>query len=226
MDITVLQRFDAIFILLDEANYEQDRAIGLSVLGRSTDPSNVPLEIDFVRKYIAYAKTYNPELSKEAEDYIATQHAEKRQASKSSDYLRSHRQVPALRRLSLAAARFDLQSVATVEHVKCAEEILATSLNERDAGQMAGDEPEEVRGNRRSIAKMLVDYAFSQNTYENIDYRFVVDYAKEQGHDLEPKQIKELLTSFSKNHSVTGVKKNKDGTFNYSGAKNPAYEMW
>jgi len=226
MDITVLQRFDAIFILLDEANYEQDRAIGLSVLGRSTNPTDTPLEMDFVRKYIAYAKTFSPELSEEAEDYIATQHAEKRQASRSSDYLRSHRQVPALRRLALAAARFDLQKVAAVKHVKYAEEILATSLNERDAGQMAGDEPEDIRVQRRSVAKLFVDYAFSNNSYENIDYRFVVEYAKEEGRDIEPKDIKELLTSFSKNHSVTGVKKNKDGTFNYSGAKNPAYEIW
>ena len=225
MDITVLQRFDAIFILLDEANYEQDRAIGLSVLGRSSDPSNVPLEMEFVRKYIAYAKSVSPKLSAEAEDYIATQHAEKRQASKRSDYLRSHRQVPALRRISLAAARFDLQKVASVEHVKYAEEILATTLNEKDAGQMAGDEPEEVRDYRRSVAKLFVGYASATSQYENIDYRFVVEHAKDKGIDIEPKQVKDMLTSFSKN-SETSVKRNKDGTFNYNGPQNPAYEVW
>ena len=58
MDITVLQRFDAIFVLLDVGELSsRTRAIGLRVCsGRSSDPSNVPLEMEFVRKYIAYAK--------------------------------------------------------------------------------------------------------------------------------------------------------------------------
>ena len=82
LDITVIQRFDAIFILLDEANYEQDKAIGKSVLGRNASKDMEPMEMDFIRKYIAHAKTVDPVLSDEAVEYIATQHAEKRQASK------------------------------------------------------------------------------------------------------------------------------------------------
>jgi len=53
----------------------------------------------------------------------------------------------------------------------------------------------------------------------------VVEHAKDKGIDIEPKQVKDMLTSFSKN-SETSVKRNKDGTFNYSGPQNPAYEVW
>ena len=115
--------------------------------------------------------------------------------------------------------------MASVEHVKYAEEILATTLNEKDAGQMAGDEPEEVRDYRRSVAKLFVGYTSATSQYENIDYRFVVEHAKDKGIDIEPKQVKDMLTSFSKN-SETSVKRNKDGTFNYNGPQNPAYEVW
>ena len=195
MDITVLQRFDAIFVLLDEANYEQDRAIGLSVLGRSTNPTNTPLEIDFVRKYIAYSKSFNPELSEEAEDYIATQHAEKRQASKSSDYLRSHRQVPALRRLALAAARFDLQKVATVEHVRYAEEILAISLNERDAGQLAGTEVDnkEVREAKEKLVPAVLKIMMDSHTRAMSGYLY--------------KDLRELLSTEGISLSVDAIKR-------------------
>ena len=225
LDTTVIQRFDAIFILLDEANYEQDKAIGKSVLGRNTSKDIKPMEMDFIRKYIAHAKTVDPVLSDEAVEYIATQHAEKRQASKGSDYIRSHRQVPALRRLTLAAARFDLKEVATVEHVKHAEEILAITLNEQDPGQVEGDTPAADRDFRKSIAKLFVAYTKDKGVYENIDYRFVLEYAKDKGSDLDANEVQSILKSFAKNKE-TGVRQHKDGTFSYNGPQNPAYEVW
>jgi len=225
LDITVIQRFDAIFILLDEANYEQDKAIGRSVLGYNASKDMEPMEMDFIRKYIAHAKTVDPVLSDEAVEYIATQHAEKRQASKGSDYIRSHRQVPALRRLTLAAARFDLKEVATVEHVKHAEEILAITLNEQDPGQVEGDSPAADRDFRKSIAKLFVAYTKDRGVYENIDYRFVLEYARDKGSDLDASEVQSILKSFAKN-SETGVRQHKDGTFSYNGAQNPAYEVW
>lgn len=225
LDITVIQRFDAIFVLLDEANYEQDQLIGYSVLGRSTDPDKTPEDLDSIRKYIAYAKTFDPVLGDDAVDYIARRHAEKRQESKGSDYLRSHRQVPSLRRFTLAAARFDLCEVATIEHVKFAERILSETLNEQDPGLIAGDQPAADRDFRKSVAKLFVSYTTAKGVYENIDYRFVVDHAKEKGADLDPAEVKKMLESFSKNKE-TGVKRRADGTFSYNGVQNPAYEVW
>lgn len=226
LDITVIQRFDAIFILLDEANYEQDKAIGRSVLGHNASKDMEPMDMDFIRKYIAHAKTFDPVLSDEAVEYIATQHAEKRQASKGSEYIRSHRQVPALRRLTLAAARFDLQEAATVKHVKYAEEIMAITLNEQDPGQVEGDPYDAAdRDFRKSIAKLFVAYTKDKRTYENIDYRFVLEYAKEKGSDLDADKLQSTLKSFAKNKE-TRVRLHKNGTYSYNGPQNPAYEVW
>ena len=172
LDITVIQRFDAIFVLLDEANYEQDQLIGYSVLGRSTDPDKTPEDLDSIRKYIAYAKTFDPVLGDDAVDYIARRHAEKRQESKGSEYLRSHRQVPSLRRFTLAAARFDLCEVATIEHVKFAERILSETLNEQDPGSSQETNLRPTETSEKSVAKLFVSYTTAKGVYENIDYRF------------------------------------------------------
>ena len=210
LDITVIQRFDAIFVLLDEANYEQDRAIGRSVLGRNANNSMKPMEMDFIRKYIAHTKTVDPILSDEAVEYIATQHAEKRQASGSSDYIRSHRQVPALRRLTLAAARFDLKGVATVEHVKYAEEILATTLNERDPGFIDSGDQDTVRELREKVPREVYDYmkrGAKMKAMEGYTFKHLLRHLKGEGYEVTNQTtLKDALKSSEFDFTFSGQK--------------------
>lgn len=224
LDVTLQQRFDAIFIILDVADESKDEQIALSVMGYLSETKD-PIEPEFIRKYIAMAKTYNPELEQDAKEYIAKEHAKKRQRTKYEDYMRSHRQVPSLVRFAQAAARFDLSPVATIEHVKIAEEILSITLNETDPGQLAGDVSQADRDIRKTVARVFVGYIQTNKHYENIDYRQVLDYSKEQGEDIDGERIKALLKAFGKNKQ-TGVRAHKDGSFSYNGSMNPAYEMW
>jgi len=135
MEIPMAQRFDCIFIMLDSADEAIDGAIADSVIeGVRIDDS----EMDFIRKYIQSAKEICPRITKEAARYIKDQHVAKRQATKDGMYIRSHRQVPALKRFAIATARFDHSDTVTKEHVMFAEEILSKSLNEMEPSQIDG----------------------------------------------------------------------------------------
>ena len=90
-------------------------------------------QLDFVRKYLALSREYQPKLTPAAQKYIATEHARKRDENTGgSDSLRSHRQVNSLTRLATAVAKFDFSHKATMAHVKYAENILSESLEEKD----------------------------------------------------------------------------------------------
>lgn len=136
MSIPMLQRFDLIFVLLDQADSEVDFDISMSILGFGESRTTTK-DLKFVQKYIAKCKKHTPKLTKEAAEYISKKHSSKR-STQAGDYMRSHRLVPALQRLSIATARFDLADKVTLEHVKYAESICALSINESDPGLLVG----------------------------------------------------------------------------------------
>ena len=222
LDITVLQRFDGIFVILDTADEENDETIAYSML----DEEGASQEVrEFIQRYIAVAKTYCPEMSDEAKKYIAEQHAKKRQQTKSSDYMRSHRQVASLKRFALAAARFDFADEVKIKHVKFAESILEGTLNEQDPGAVVGAGSKGDREMRQNIARKVVEFITSKNQYEDIHIDFLHPWMEEGGFKIDKKELATMLHTFSKN-SDTGLKRNADGTFDYNGSMNPVYSMW
>jgi DNA replicative helicase MCM subunit Mcm2 (Cdc46/Mcm family) len=140
LDFTMLQRFAVIFVLEDTPDYDRDENIALSmvkgVTQRTTeDTEEDSLDMSFIQKYLAVARSIDPLFTPAAAKYIAKMHADKRRSHEGdSDDLRSHRQVNSLWRLALAIARFELAEVATLDHIKHAERILAESLEEQDPG--------------------------------------------------------------------------------------------
>ena len=161
MSIPMLQRFDLIFVLLDKANKATDEAIAMSILGYGEN-STTNITVDFVQKYIAMAKTIQPKFTKEAAEYISKSHSDKR--SKKGDYIRSHRLVPALQRLSLATARFDFSEEVTIEHVVYAETVCSKSLNEKDPGASQGAHYEETLIKKQNTTKHVIAFMESKHT--------------------------------------------------------------
>ena len=194
------------------------------MLGFGDDSKDDIVDLEFIKKYIAYVKKIDPKLSRKAANYMAKQHAKKRQESKDSDYFRSHRQVASLKRFSLAVARFDLSEEVTIEHVKFAEKILQSTLSEQDPGLMVGAEPKESREHRQLVARKLIQYMQEKNKYENLDPDFIHQWMNENDLQITKAELKSLLSEFSK--TVQDLKKNKDGTYDYNGTMSPAFSMW
>ena len=135
----MLQRFTRIFALEDTPRSEKDEKVAQAMLrGVSKSRTKIveeALSMPFMTKYLAIARSQNPLLTDKAANYIAKEHARKRQEGKEdSDDLRSHGQVNALWRLSSAIAKFELATDVDLEHIAIAEKILAETLEEKDPG--------------------------------------------------------------------------------------------
>jgi DNA replicative helicase MCM subunit Mcm2 (Cdc46/Mcm family) len=157
MEFPQLQRFDAIYTLEDIAQEREDEDIALSILGHLVS-GDVEVEIGFIQKYIAYSKQFTPTMSTQVAKYLSKKHAAKRQETKDSHYLHSHRQVASWNRFAIAIARFDFSDTIEMKHVKLVEEVLAESLSEKDPGIMAGDAPEDGRIKSDMVQTALEEY--------------------------------------------------------------------
>jgi len=177
MDLPQLQRFDLIFVLLDEADYDRDRDIAMSILGSGANTLS-SVDLPFVQRYIALSKKVEPAFTEEARKYIADRHAKKREADE-GDYMRSHRLVPALQRLALATARFDFSDTVTLEHVQYAETVCAASINEEDPGLLTGAVDKQSRQKREAtirLVKQLMDSKSNTQILMGIETKIIKDH--------------------------------------------------
>ena len=194
MDIPLLQRFDLMFVLRDKAHYQRDHDIAMSILGSGANTTS-SVDLNFVQRYIALSKKVEPKFTEEARKYIADKHAKKRQ-SEEGDYMRSHRLVPALQRLSLATARFDFSPTVTLEHVKYAEEICSVSLNEKDPGASQGDVDKESREIHEATTRLVKQLIASKSRTElmmGIEHKEIEDFLTSEGIKYDKGDLRKAL---------------------------------
>ena len=231
LEFTILQRFDAIFILEDIANAENDEKVALSMLDGlvSTDDdssSSEKLTMDFIKKYLALCRTRPVRLSREAARYIASTHSAKRKQNADDDNMRSHRQVASLARFALAAARVDGVEEATLKHVKFAEDILKETLQEKDPGVIDGGMSQDAREIRSKVAETFV--TLIHNGFWLVDHPIDEIYSAMSEHwpDIPTMdQVESVLKDFVKNKAITQLSK-RGNQYTYDGVENPAVEVW
>jgi replicative DNA helicase Mcm len=126
LPITILSRFDLIFILRDEPQREIDREMSEHILTlhrtRST-PVAPPFDPIFLRKYITYARQVEPKLSEEAAEALRNFYLRLRSISstmRGSPIAITPRQLESLIRLAEARARVFLREMVTIEDAHAA----------------------------------------------------------------------------------------------------------
>lgn len=126
---TLLSRFDLIFVLKDIPDKNRDDMLAEHVLNTHSKKDIVtPFNIDFIRKYIAYAKKYVfPVLTEEASRKIREYYVDTRSKSRVSLPL-TPRYLETLIRLSEASARVRLSDKVEEIDVENAIEVLEYSL--------------------------------------------------------------------------------------------------
>jgi len=234
MDFALLSRFDQIFVIKDEANKDKDEMIASAMLKGLTETEegvveieNIKIDMDLIHKFLEVAKKRKPKLSKSAAEYIQKQHAQKRSEAASDDELRSHRQVAALARLTIAAAKFDGVTTATLKHVKFAEEIMASTLQEEDPAAIDGGMSKEGKDIRDKIAETFValvknDFMIDDRTLDEI-----YEEMKKIWPTIPPMDVVEnVMKQFSRDRNTTNIHRSRSGVYSYSGTKNPAWQVW
>jgi replicative DNA helicase Mcm len=135
LPVTILSRFDLIFVLRDVPNKESDSRMSehiLEIHRRGISPIEAQIDSDLLRKYIGYSKGVLPALSLEAlkrlkEFYLAMRNASE---SEGSPVAITARQLEALVRCAEARARVALRREVTAEDAEAAIAIMKKSLEE------------------------------------------------------------------------------------------------
>jgi replicative DNA helicase Mcm len=135
LPVTILSRFDLIFVLRDIPNKESDGKMSRHILEihkRGVSPVETQVNPELLRKYVSYAKSVKPELSEEALKRLSDFYLAMRSASESegSPVAITARQLEALVRIAEARARVALRPEVTAEDAEAAIVIMKRSLEE------------------------------------------------------------------------------------------------
>ena len=135
LPVTILSRFDLIFVLRDVPNKEADGKMSRHILEihrRGISPVESQVDPELLRKYISYAKSVKPELSEEALKRLSDFYLAMRSASETegSPVAITARQLESLVRVAEARARVALRDKVSAEDAESAIAIMKRSLEE------------------------------------------------------------------------------------------------
>ncbi len=135
LPVTILSRFDLIFVLRDVPNKEADGKMSQHILEihrRGVSPVEAPVDAELLRKYVSYAKGIKPVLGTEALKRLSDFYLAMRAASETegSPVAITARQLESLVRISEARARVALRKEVTGEDAEAAIVIMKRSLEE------------------------------------------------------------------------------------------------
>jgi len=127
---TIINRFDLIFVLIDEPNPQQDETIVNELLKGLKEERKAPLDKDLLRKYIIYAKKIEPQWTTAALDIVKDFYIKLRSNSGEDTIPITTRQLMSIIRIAEASAKIRLSPVVTEDDVNLAKELLLYSLKE------------------------------------------------------------------------------------------------
>jgi len=166
---TLLSRFDLIFLMLDKPEPERDKKLAEHILNlhRGTVPPP-PIPRELLRKYIAYARQINPELTPEAAQLLNDFYTKVRARIERYETLTEigARQLEALVRIAEARARAALRDKVLPEDAAAAIKITAQSLKqigvdvetgEIDAEMLLTGKPKSVRDKMSLILSLILN---------------------------------------------------------------------
>ncbi len=135
LPVTILSRFDLIFIIRDTPDVDRDSLMSEHILKlhkERVSPEEPPIATELFRKYISYAKRIEPKLSEEADKTLKEFYLKMRASSASSPdspISITPRQLEALVRLSEARARTFLRTSITAEDAEAIIRLMNVSLS-------------------------------------------------------------------------------------------------
>jgi len=135
LPVTILSRFDLIFILRDVPNKEEDGKMSEHILEmhrKGLSPVEPPISLELLRKYISYAKGVKPVLTQDALQRLKDFYLAMRSASESegSPVAITARQLESLVRIAEARARAALRKEVLAEDAEAAIAVMKRSLEE------------------------------------------------------------------------------------------------
>ena len=146
LPVTILSRFDLIFVLRDLPESEKDTRMAEHILRlhmAAGTPVSAPIGADLLRKYISYSKRINPVITEEVVESFRDFYVKMRTASieggEASAISITARQLESLVRMAEARARVHLREKVTVEDAEAVIALMQRSLEQVGIDVTTGD---------------------------------------------------------------------------------------
>jgi len=194
LPVTILSRFDLIWIVRDEPEADVDKVKAQHILRLHTagvTEKESPISKEILKKYISYAKlNSSPRLSDEAATRLEEFYLEMRKAGEASDspIAITPRQLESLIRLTESHARMALRSEASIEDAEAAVRLLSVSLRQVGIDPETGKLDIDVvmvgtSSSTRSKIETLMDLIAEMES-ENKGQAVPIDRIIEKAHDF------------------------------------------
>ena len=171
LPVTILSRFDLIFVLRDVPDKKADAKMSehiLEIHRRGASPVEAQVDADLMRKYVSYAKAIKPVLSKDALKHLKEFYLAMRSASETegSPVAITARQLESLVRIAEARARVALRKEVSAEDADSAIAIMKRSLEEvgidlssykMDIDLIMTGRPKSVRDKMQVVLSVLIE---------------------------------------------------------------------
>lgn len=135
MSAPIMSRFDLFFVVLDDPNERIDTDLADHIVNlhmKEDDAINSPFTTEQLQRYIRYARTFKPKMTKRARNYLVEKYKELRaddaQGLGRNSYRITVRQLESMIRLSEAIARANCVNEITPEFVNEAFNLLRQSI--------------------------------------------------------------------------------------------------
>ncbi|AKG39152.1 Minichromosome maintenance protein MCM [Infirmifilum uzonense] len=209
LPVTILSRFDLIFVIKDTPNRERDRELAQYVVDfhGETYPEALSHTVpaDLLKKYVAYArKNIRPKLSAEAKSKIVEYYVAMRSKSEdpNSPIAITPRQLEALIRLAEARARLHLRPVVIEEDAETAIELMEfflrnvgidTQTKTIDIDTIMTGQP---KSKREKIITILdtIRHLVKENNGECVEIKTVIEELTSRG--IDESMVREVIESF------------------------------
>jgi len=212
LPITILSRFDLIFVLKDVPEKEHDSRMSTHILElhrRKTPPAEPPISSDLLRKYIAYAKGVTPALTSEAEERLRDFYLEMRSASEAegSPIAITARQLESLVRIAEARTRAALRDKILPEDAEHAIAIMKRSLGEAgidvsshkiDIDIIMTGKPKSLQDKLRVILSLLLEMEKDTGTVRRND---LLDRLSSE-HDIRRDEAERLIGQLNREGTI------------------------
>jgi replicative DNA helicase Mcm len=137
LPITILSRFDLIFVLRDLPESEKDARMAEHILGlhrAAGTPVTTSISTDLLRKYISYSKRISPVITEEVvssfKDFYVKMRTASLEGGEASAISITARQLESLVRLAEARAKVHLRAEVTVEDAEAVIALMQRSLEQ------------------------------------------------------------------------------------------------
>jgi replicative DNA helicase Mcm len=163
LPVTILSRFDLIFVLRDLPDADKDRRMAEHILGLHgfSTKDEPPMDIQFLRKYISYSKRIQPVITEKVVSRFRDFYVKMRNASieggEASAIAITARQLESLVRMAEARARTHLRDHVTVEDAEAVINLMQSSLEQVGIDVTTGEIDIDIlyTGKPRSLQNQL-----------------------------------------------------------------------